>query len=54
VLEELLPPAMAGAYEQIRPYGFILLYALLLLGVFSAIFIPVSRLINILVGARFA
>jgi len=54
VLEELLPPAMAGAYEQIRPYGFILLYALLLLGVFSAIFVPVSRLINILVGARFA
>jgi Zn-dependent protease len=51
VLEELLPPAMAGAYEQIRPYGFILLYALLLLGVFSAIFIPISRLIEMLVGA---
>ncbi|HSE36015.1 MAG TPA: site-2 protease family protein [Blastocatellia bacterium] len=52
VLEEMLPPAMAGAYEQIRPYGFILLYALLLLGVFSAIFIPVSRLVEMLLGAQ--
>lgn len=52
VLEELLPPTMAGAYEQIRPYGFILLYALLLLGVFSAIFIPVTRLMEMLVGAQ--
>ncbi len=52
VLEELLPPAMAGAYEQIRPYGFILLYALLLLGVFNAIFGPVMQLMEMLVGVR--
>jgi len=52
VLEELLPPAMSAAYEQIRPYGFILLYALLLLGVFSAIFVPVTRLVEVLLGAR--
>ena len=52
VLEELLPPSMAAAYEQIRPYGFILLYGLLLLGVFSAIFGPVTRIVEMLVGAR--
>jgi Zn-dependent protease len=52
VLEELLPPGMSAAYEQIRPYGFILLYALLLLGVFNAIFGPVMQLMEMLVGAR--
>jgi Zn-dependent protease len=52
VLEELLPPGMSTAYEQIRPYGFILLYALLLLGVFSAIFVPVTRLVEMLLGAH--
>jgi len=52
VLEELLPPGMSAAYEQIRPYGFILLYALLLLGVFTAIFNPISGLIEMLLGAR--
>lgn len=52
VLEELLPPGMSAAYEQIRPYGFILLYALLLIGVFSAIFNPVMRLVELLVGVH--
>jgi len=52
VLEELLPPGMSAAYEQIRPYGFILLYALLLLGVFTAIFNPISGLVEMLLGAR--
>lgn len=52
VLEELLPPAMSAAYEQIRPYGFILLYALLLMNVFSAIFNPVMRFIEVLVGVH--
>ena len=41
VLEEMLPSGMAEAYYQIRPYGFILLYGLMFLGVFSAIFRPV-------------
>jgi len=43
---------MSASYEQIRPYGFILLYALLLLGVFNAIFGPVMQLVEMLVGAR--
>ena len=41
VLEEMLPSGMAEAYYQIRPYGFILLYGLMFLGVFSAILRPV-------------
>lgn len=40
VLEELLPASMSEAYNQIRPFGFLLLYGLMFLGVFSAIFIP--------------
>ena len=51
VLEELLPPQMAQAYEQIRPYGFLLLYGLLFLGVFSAIFIPVYNFVFLLLRA---
>ncbi|HSB09450.1 MAG TPA: site-2 protease family protein [Blastocatellia bacterium] len=49
VLEEVLPDEMAHAYEQIRPYGFLLLYALLFLGVFTAIFIPVRDFVVFLV-----
>jgi len=41
VLEEMLPSGMAEAYYQIRPYGYLLLYGLMFLGVFSAIFRPV-------------
>lgn len=41
VLESLLPPPIAEAYEQIRPFGFILLLGLLYLGVFSFLFNPV-------------
>jgi len=42
VLEELLPPQMAQAYEQIRPYAFLLLIALLYLRVLNYIFDPIS------------
>jgi Zn-dependent protease len=45
VLESLLPYQMAQAYEQIRPWGFLLLYGLMFLGVFGAIFIPVYRFV---------
>jgi Zn-dependent protease len=51
VLEELLPRGMAEAYYQIRPFGFILLYALMFLGVFSAIFVPVYKAVLYLLGA---
>ena len=50
VLEELLPRQMAEAYYQIRPYGFILLLALMLLGVFGAILTPVYNAVLYLLG----
>lgn len=43
VLESLLPPAIEEAYAQIRPFGFILLIALIYLGVFTFIFRPVMN-----------
>jgi Zn-dependent protease len=41
VLESLLPYEMGQAYSQIRPWGFILLIALMMLGVFRMIIVPV-------------
>lgn len=40
VLLGLLPPRAAVAYAQVRQYGFILLYALLLTGIASALIMP--------------
>lgn len=48
VLEELLPASMTEAYAQIQPYGFMLLYGLMFLGVFRAIFIPMYEFVVIL------
>jgi Zn-dependent protease len=36
----LMPPRMAAVYDQVRQFGFIILYALLLSGVASAIIMP--------------
>lgn len=49
VMESILPPQMAEAYAQVRPYGFLLLILFLYLGVFGAIFLPVMRFVNALV-----
>jgi Zn-dependent protease len=40
VLAGLLPPRLASAFNQIRPYGFVLLYALILTGGFERIVVP--------------
>jgi Zn-dependent protease len=45
VLESLLPYQMAEAYAQIRPFGVILLLALLWFGVFRWILLPVVGLV---------
>ncbi len=45
VLMGVLPPAGAAFIERIRPYGFLLLYALMLTGVLSAILRPVQRFV---------
>jgi Zn-dependent protease len=53
VVESLLPYEMAQAYAQIRPYGFILLIALLYFGVLGVIFNPISIFILRLLFNRF-
>ena len=50
VLESLLPYEMSKAYEQLRPYGFLLLMALLYLGVFWALFKPFANLLLYALG----
>jgi len=45
VLAGLLPQDMAAVFNKIRPYGFILLYALILSNGFSYIVIPPARFI---------
>jgi len=51
VLEEILPASMAEAYNQVRPYGFMLLYGLMFLGVFGAIFGPLYQFVKLLLLA---
>jgi Zn-dependent protease len=40
VLAGLLPPSLAAMFNQLRPYGFVLLYALILSGAFRYIVLP--------------
>jgi Zn-dependent protease len=40
VLAGLLPPSAADVFVKLRPYGFLVLYALVLTGALSAIIIP--------------
>jgi Zn-dependent protease len=43
VLMGLLPPRVAASYYQLRQYGFLLLYAMMLTGIASAIVVPPTR-----------
>jgi Zn-dependent protease len=45
VLAGLLPPAAANVFIQVRPFGFIILYAMLLTGMVDRIIIPPARFI---------
>jgi Zn-dependent protease len=45
VLMGLLPAAGAAFVERVRPFGFLLLYALMLTGVLSALLRPVQRFV---------
>jgi Zn-dependent protease len=45
VLAGLLPPNLASVFNTIRPYGFVLLYALILSGGFEMIVLPPYRFI---------
>jgi len=46
VLMGVLPESMAATVDRLRPWGFLLLYALMLSGVLSAITSPVFRLVR--------
>ncbi len=46
VLQGLLSREMAIKYESIRPYGMIILYVLMFLGIFRLIFYPVQLIIG--------
>jgi Zn-dependent protease len=43
VMLGLLPPRLAAGYSQLRQYGFIVLYALMLTGIASALILPPTR-----------
>ena len=45
VLMGLLPASGAAVIDRIRPYGFLILYALMLTGVLSAMLRPVQRFV---------
>ena len=43
ILTGIVPESMAATIEKLRPWGFLLLYALMLSGMLSAIIFPVQR-----------
>jgi Zn-dependent protease len=49
ILEGLLSPSAAAAYSKIRPYGFIIVLGLIMLGVLNIIIRPVLNLIGTLI-----
>lgn len=50
VLLGILPPRAAHVVEQMRPYGFLILYALMLTGVLSTLLGPVANYLLYLLG----
>ena len=47
ILAGLLPPEMARSYEQIRPYGFIILLVLIFTGAVDKIIVPVIQFLAV-------
>ena len=54
VLLGVLPPGPARVVEQLRPYGFLILYALMLTGVLSTLLGPVASISAVSVGSLVA
>jgi Zn-dependent protease len=50
VLSGFVPESAAAAIDQLRPYGFIILYALMLTGMLSRFVFPVARAITAALG----
>jgi Zn-dependent protease len=53
ILMGLLPPRVASLYASVEPYGFIVIIALLWLGVFDYILWPLVRLVLNLFGVSY-
>lgn len=49
ILEGLLSPSAAASYSKIRPYGFIIVLGLIMLGLLDIIFRPAFRIIGTLI-----
>jgi Zn-dependent protease len=45
ILSGLVPEWFARGIDQLRPFGFLILYGLLFTGVFSAIMLPVDNFV---------
>ena len=45
VLAGLLPPSAASVLDRVRPFGFIILYAMMFTGVLNALIMPPARLL---------
>ena len=50
VLAGLLPPRAAATFDTMRPFGFIILYALMFTGVLSQLIIPPADFLMELLG----
>ena len=50
MLSGFVPESVASAIDRLRPYGFLLLYALMLTGVLSRYVFPIARSIAGLLG----
>ena len=50
ILTHFLPPDLARSYDQIRPYGFIILLACLYLGILGLVLSPFSQLISFILS----
>lgn len=51
ILSGFLPDRAAKALDSLQPYGFIILYGLMILGVLRFLFIPISILLHVIVFA---
>jgi Zn-dependent protease len=50
VLAGLLPPSAADSFDKLRPFGFLILYALLLTGVLGALIVPPADMFMEILG----
>jgi Zn-dependent protease len=50
ILMGVLPDRLADRYERLRPYGFFIVMALVLMGVLTMIVAPIEIFIDVILG----